>query len=92
MITSPLGGMRLQVLHNAAGDICGLVTRPEAAPPATFSPPPGLMLSEVDATGIAIPLEESDALERFTELMSHHQLIPGTARQLIRRSGHQRSD
>jgi len=86
MSTSPLGDMRLQVLHNAAGDICGVVTRPEGAPPATFSPPSGLMLSEVDATGIAIPLD-SDAPERLMDLMSQHQLIPGTGSRLIRRSG-----
>jgi hypothetical protein len=75
--------MRLLALHDAHGNLAGLVAAPSDAPQASFSPEPGLFLSEVDSTGLDLCLGGEETLERLTEVLDHHRVDIAT-RRLVR--------
>jgi hypothetical protein len=81
--------MRILAAHDAAGNIHEVVLSPADAPPATVTPEPGLLLTEVEAPeGIRLDLSDPDRsrgqLEKFSRQLQELRVEVGKA-ELVRK-------
>ena len=78
--------MKLLVTHDSKGNISGLVTQPDGAPPGAVAAGPGQLVTQVDAPDRIGDLADEKGLARLVDLATGYRIEAKTEARLTKKS------